>query len=246
MTEQQDTAFNKEHFEAIYPVGVERHYWNRCRYQVIADVLRSSGAKGPVLEIGCGKGLVVADLRGRGIDATGVELAVVDALDDMKDHVTTGADAMMMDDGFAATVRTILLLDVIEHIEDPKGFLSAIRIKFPAARHVICTVPARQELFSNFDRFNGHFRRYDLATLQAHMDPEGVRTWSGGYFFHALYPAAALQLRLSGARRPYFSVPAKGPSSWIHAMLGALFHLEYKLLPATWRGTSIIAVSEER
>lgn len=246
MSDTRDTAFQDEQFDAIYPLGVERHYWNRCRISIIADRLKAIGAKGPMLEVGSGKGLVVAALRERGFDITGIELARIEAIPEAKPYCTSGVDVMSLSPQQCAPVRSILLLDVIEHIEDAAGFMAALWSKFPNLDWMVITVPARQELFSNYDEFNGHFRRYDLRSLREHADPDQKRIWKAGYFFHSLYPAAWLQLRLGGARRTYFSVPALGIASTLHTLLGRAFHLESRLLPDPWRGTSIIACAGKR
>jgi SAM-dependent methyltransferase len=225
--EAPDSTFDAKQFDAIYPTGVERHYWNRCRNRVIARELRRIGAQGPMLEIGCGKGLVVAELRKRGFDASGVELAQVQVIPDARDHVRTA-------------------IDVIEHLEHPDAFIARIRESFPALQWMVYTVPARQELFSNYDRFNNHYRRYDLGTLRSHVDPDGTRKWKASYFFHMLYPMAWLQLRISGERELRYNVPAPGPASAMHALLGALFFAEHLLFPRNWPGTSIIAAVKER
>lgn len=243
--EAPDTAFDERQFEAIYPAGVERHYWNICRNAIVADAVRSVGP-GPVLEVGCGKGLIVADLRARGIDITGVDLAPVDPLEAARDHVRTGVDLFDLDASGLADIRTVLLLDVIEHIEDAAGFVARIRAFLPGVRNFIVTVPARQELFCNYDEFNRHFRRYDLALVRAHLDPGGGRKWKASYFFHALYPAAWMVLRLKGRRETRYHVPVSWTSRMIHRALGAFFRLDHALLPGRWKGTSIIATVSDR
>ncbi len=244
MTDANATAFHSEQFEAIYPPGVERHYWNQCRNAVILQTLRTAKARGPMLEVGCGKGLVVAFLHANGCDIRGVELARVEALPGLEQLVRTGVDALTLPIDERSVVRTILLLDVIEHLQSPGKFITGLRSAFPMLESLVITVPARQELFSNYDEFNGHFRRYDPAMLRAHVEQGGGKLRQAAYFFHSLYPAARLLLRFSNKRKTSFAVPAIGPSSWTHAMLGKLFFLEYNFLPRTWRGSSLIAIAD--
>ncbi|MBS1568755.1 MAG: methyltransferase domain-containing protein [Bacteroidetes bacterium] len=241
-----DTAFDALQFSSIYPEGVERHYWNRCRNKVILDTVQPISNLGPLLEVGCGKGLVVSFLRNHGCDVRGVELADITPLPGMEPYVKTGCNALDLAIGDRVQVRTILLLDVIEHLEDPVSFLRQLRNGFPALRNLVITVPARQELFSNFDEFNGHFRRYDLALLSSQVELAGAHLNQAGYFFHALYPAARAQLRFAKRRSLRFNVPAKGLSSWLHAVLGHACYWDRKLLPASWKGSSIIARAEFR
>lgn len=242
-----DSTFDAKQFEAIYPTGVERHYWNRCRNRVIARQLRGIGAQGPMLEIGCGKGLVVADLRRRGFDVSGVELAQVEVIPEAREHVRTGDDVFDLEPGLRATIRTILLLDVIEHLEHPDAFIAGIRKAFPALEWMVYTVPARQELFSNYDRFNNHYRRYDLKLLQNVCLSTGH-----AYGRHRTSSTCCIQWPgcnrgFSGERKLRYNVPARGPASMLHALLGASFFAEYLLFPRGWPGTSIfIAAVMER
>lgn len=239
-SDPSSTAFDPKQFDAIYPPGVERHYWNICRNAILTRAVRAAG-QGNVLEVGCGKGLVVAHLRAEGIEARGVDLANVPALPEVSAHVRTGVDLFDIPAEQFTDVGIVLLLDVIEHIEQPAAFVEHIRTHVPSAHTFIFTVPARQELFSNYDEFNRHFLRYDRSTLRKHVDATGKRTWKASYFFHALYPAAWLQLKLKGARETRYVVPVTGLQRAVHRLLGWIFLVDYFLLPAGIPGTSIIA-----
>ncbi|MCC6402154.1 MAG: class I SAM-dependent methyltransferase [Flavobacteriales bacterium] len=236
-----DTAFDQRQFDVLYPPGVELHYWSLCRNRIIARYLRRHAAPGPILEVGCGKGVVVSYLRDKGFPVVGVELAPVTPLPGMEPFVRTGFDVNALGSGEASTYRTVLLLDVIEHLPDPRGFLMMLKTRLPGLQLVLVTVPARQELFSNFDRFNGHFRRYDGAMVSDHLAPCAAGGMSWSYAFHLLYPAARLQLRLRGAREVGFRVPGGALGRWVHRMIAALLYFDHLLIPSTWKGTSIIA-----
>lgn len=239
------TAFDREQYASIYPEGVERHYWNRCRNRVIARMLDRVGADGPMLEVGCGKGLVVAALSAMGHDITGVDIAPVEPVAGAIGKVRTGTDAFDLPPEERRRYRTLLLLDVIEHLEDPAVFIHRLREAFPDAAWIIATVPARQELFSAHDTFNRHFRRYDLRTLRQHLDATGVRPWRAAYFFHALYPVAWLQARLMKERRR-FVAPTPGLPSLLHGLLAALLYAEHRVVPGQVPGTSIVAAVKAR
>jgi len=69
---------------------------------------------------------------------------------------------------------TILYIDVLEHIEDDRA--EAARAAELLAPHgtLIVLSPAFQQLFSEFDRSVGHYRRYTRASLAAVM-PAALR-----------------------------------------------------------------------
>lgn len=68
---------------------------------------------------------------------------------------------------------SILYIDVLEHLSDPKEELQrALELLAPKG-HLIILVPAFQFLYSPFDKAIGHYRRYDRPSLHAHL-PSGA------------------------------------------------------------------------
>ncbi|MBA3901213.1 MAG: hypothetical protein H0X62_13570 [Bacteroidetes bacterium] len=131
-------------------------------------------------------------------------------------------------------------MDVIEHIADAGKFLANIKEKFPNLKNIIITVPARQEIFSNYDEFNNHFLRYDFKTLESHCTPLMFKKIEMSYFFHSLYLPAWF-LKKSAKKRNTTIEPPKGFAKVLHQFLSACFFMEYKILPSRLIGTSIIA-----
>lgn len=69
---------------------------------------------------------------------------------------------------------TILYIDVLEHIEDDRAEMSRAADLLAPGGTVIVVSPAFQQLFSEFDRSVGHYRRYTRASLAAVM-PASLR-----------------------------------------------------------------------
>jgi SAM-dependent methyltransferase len=69
---------------------------------------------------------------------------------------------------------TILYIDVLEHIEDDRAEMSRAAELLTPGGSVIVVSPAFQQLFSEFDRSVGHYRRYTRASLAAVM-PASLR-----------------------------------------------------------------------
>jgi len=240
LIDAQSTAFSELQYDLCYPPGIERHWWMRGRAAIVNALVREGGRGGPVLEIGCGNGATLTLLRAYGLDCRGVELANVTVRDDVKEFITRNCDALDLPDQIRCKAETILLLDVVEHIEKPDVFLRRIAAGFPAVRRVVITVPARQEIWSNYDAFYGHYRRYNLAALRALGESQGWRLRRGGYAFRITYLPA---LALAALRRPRAVKidPPTGPAIGIHRALAALTFWEWRLLPAALIGTSAIA-----
>lgn len=243
------TEFTQEQFEAIYPSGIGRHYWTLARNLIIKrELIRNSLRGKRLLEIGCGRGIVVDFLRQSDFDCYGVELAPVDPLSKITQYIYSGMDFTNLDQKFIDSIEVILLFDVIEHLANEQDFLNRIRKIFPKVKYLIMTVPARMELWSNYDTFNGHLRRYDLQSLKQSVENCSWMTTSSRYFFHLLYLPAWLLLHFSGQRQTKI-VPPTGLAILGHKLLAYLFVFDSILFPNRCSGTSIIStlvINEDR
>jgi hypothetical protein len=68
---------------------------------------------------------------------------------------------------------TIVYLDVLEHIEDDRAEVGAAAARLAPGGRLVVLAPAFQQLYSEFDRAIGHYRRYTAATLTA-LTPAGL------------------------------------------------------------------------
>ncbi len=82
----------------------------------------------------------------------------------------------------------IFLMDVVEHIEDDLDFLKMLnKSSFVTEKTlVVITVPAYQTLFSQHDRFLGHYRRYTNSSIENVVKKAGFISLNKGYFFTSL------------------------------------------------------------
>ena len=90
----------------------------------------------------------------------------------------------------------VLLMDVVEHVPDDAGFLRDIstRAWVDGRTRVLLTVPSYAWLFSNHDRFLGHYRRYSTGTLRRVLTDSRLSTIDSGYLFASLLPARLAQI----------------------------------------------------
>jgi hypothetical protein len=234
------TEFSGDEYDEAYPPGYELHYWHRARGNIVKHHVRSVCRKGDtVLEIGAGRGHYVRILRAAGFDAYGCDLGNPRVHEDVRGFVFGETDFADLDPNLRERVTAVLLLDVIEHIEQPADFIASVLGSLPAVRSLVITVPARQELWSNYDEHYRHFLRYDIQGLGRVAQASGLSISTCGHFFHALYAPAWIMKRMGLKRATAFAAPK---SPWLHKLLGHMLWLESRWLPNGFFGTSLICV----
>jgi SAM-dependent methyltransferase len=237
----RSTAYDAEKFGNNHPPGIEHHYWHHARNGVLYRKLRAHVSPDDVfLDVGCGPGVVVAYLRSRGYQAFGVDLGappvVVPAA---RGRVYLGQSASSLSHELRQSVTVLLLMDVLEHLERPDDLLDDCFRSFPRVRCLYVTLPARNEIWSNYDEYYGHFRRYTIESARQLSIPNGFCFVDSGYFFHGLYWAARITRLLTNDRDVVVRTPRIRP---LHRALGVAFGVEERLLPKRSPGTSLYAV----
>jgi hypothetical protein len=153
-----------------------------------------------------------------------------------------GANAADLPEEFRRSVNMVLLLDVLEHLEDPTQLIRSLYDAFPCVDTILFTVPARLELFSNYDVRNRHFRRYDASNIQGLDTPDCFTLGRWSYFFHALYVPARLMKMAGVDRQTELQAPKSSLTRLAHSAVATGFVIEESVLPGTWPGSSIRGV----
>jgi SAM-dependent methyltransferase len=237
----RETTFSPSQFESSYPDGGEKHWWPLARNRIVRSVvLDGAPAGGAILDVGCGRGFVVESLRDAGLDCAGVEAADVEPIAGAAPFVRSRMHAEKLPEVERRRYDTILLLDVIEHLPDTVAFLRGLVDAFPALSRVIVTVPARPELWSNYDEYFGHFRRYSRPMLIDLAKELGWEARRLSYFFHCLYLPAWLMTHVKGRRATRLTPPGP-PMRVVHRLIALGMLADHYLLPSRLVGTSLIA-----
>jgi len=80
-----------------------------------------------------------------------------------------------------ASRDSIVMVNVLEHVADDRGALTALRRALRPGGHLLLFVPALPGLFSPMDEVLGHHRRYTLAELTAKVVEAGFTVRTSGY-----------------------------------------------------------------
>jgi SAM-dependent methyltransferase len=218
-------------YRSIYRDLYERHWWWRARTEWIIDTLtRFRPAHGftPILDIGCGEGLLFDRLSKFG-DAEGIEIE--EGLPPIEDPRREKIHALPFDERFrpGKTYELILMLDVLEHLPDPVTALQDVRRLLAPGGVFLATVPAFQMLWTNHDEINHHFRRYSVKELRPLLRNASMQLLEERYAFQWLAPVKLAVRGLECLAGVNSNMP-KVPPTWINEPLYLASRLEQKLL----------------
>jgi hypothetical protein len=236
---------SSEQFAASHPQGIGQDYWHVARNRILWNRLKHTlRPESQVMDIGCGPGIVVDFLRRKGVRCFGSDLGTpTPETPEVAPYLYLGQSAFELDGAIRERTDTLLFMDVLEHLPDPASFLRESLQAFPRVTTVHLTVPARMEIWSNYDEYFGHFRRYTLPLVAELAADAGLVVGDSAYAFHGLFLAACVSLKLSPKRKTQLSAPT---APLAHALLGALLELEQRLLPNALWGSSIFATLRRR
>jgi hypothetical protein len=171
-------------------------FWHRVRWKAVAGEL--DGGPFVLTDVGAGIGLVGDYLAAEHPRSTYRFAEPLDSLvSELESRFGAAANANA-EDSYRGS-RYVTLLDVLEHIEDDRRFLSELTAKMDVGATLILTVPALRRLWSGWDVALGHFRRYDKAMLRALFAGLPVTVREVSYLFPEMLLPALLRRRSSSA-----------------------------------------------
>jgi len=197
-----------------------RHWWWRAREQAILRVIRrrlGSSAGLRILDVGCGDGLFFNQLAEFG-DVEGVEpdKGLVNPQGPFRERIRIAP----FDSDFCPSARysLVLMLDVLEHLNNPGEALRHARSLLTSSGALLLTVPAFQILWTNHDAINHHLVRYRRGTLHPLLRQAGFEILEERYWFQWTCPVKlAIRMFESILRSPP-AVPHV-PPNWINRPL---------------------------
>lgn len=245
LTQDEDSVFSKDLFDSLYPDGIENHYWTKVRNKLVLSVIKQlEVASKNIIEVGCGRGIVTKYLRENQLTIEGYELANPVHYPGTEEYVHMGTDARLLPQEKRDAFEVMLLLDVVEHVKNPEAFLADLLSYFKNVKTVIITVPACQEIWSNFDVFNGHYRRYTMDMGNQLLQSAQMRKVYSSYAYHTLYAVMRLLLFFNVKKRSTLIHAPTKKNLFLHNLMSALLMVDYQLLPKNSKGSSLILAGE--
>lgn len=141
----------------------------------------------------------------------------------------------------------ICMLDVLEHIKEDKTTLEKLSKKLSKEGLLIITVPAYQWLWSEHDKVNHHFRRYNKKAI-IKIIKNNYKVLKISYFNFFLFPIALIFRILDIVKSKYNEDATNQPGRIINSILRLIFLSEKYLLRFSNLpfGLSILIVLKKR
>ncbi len=177
--------------------NLKRHPWELSRSYSILELLKKNDRNIVYADIGSGDKFFISKLK----NLTDKNIYAIDtAYDDGRiegDGLVSLNNISLLEDN---SIDFFIAMDVLEHIEDDKKFLSIVHKKLKNNGQILITVPAIQSIFSSHDIYLKHFRRYDKNKLRIKLNNDFVIEKSF-YFYSSLLVLRILLLIYEGLMR---------------------------------------------
>jgi len=172
---------------AILGADADRHWYYRSKAEAVERYLRGT-AFDTLLDVGAGSGFFSRHLLAN----SGLKTAYcVDPNYSHEWQEQVGGKALhFLRSTAATTADLVLLMDVLEHVDEPVPLLREYRHKARENATFLISVPAFQWLWSAHDVFLGHKRRYTITALEETVRAAGLRVCASSYYYAAIFPLA--------------------------------------------------------
>lgn len=237
-----------------YHNATENHFWIEWRFQVFWQQVRKLRLSGNAplkgLDVGCGNGVVRRQIEHHTLWTTDGADIIKEAL-----HLNTTQrgqtflyDITERHADLQETYDFIILFDVLEHIHRPKPFLEAVLSHVKPSGWLFINVPALMILFSQYDRVQNHFRRYDRAMIRQDLNLNALTIQDIRYWGFALLPLGFLRkfcTRKNASPQLILERGFKMPHNWLNSLFRGIMHVETSCLRRPIVGTSLMIAARK-
>lgn len=220
--------------------NIKRHPWELARLKMLSFFISQYQKPGTIADIGSGDAFLASEIARHYPDSTVMAVDInytQELINELIAHYPK--NLFFYNNTGSATnnikIDFVILMDVLEHIENPVQFLKQIH-DMPGVSSdtvFIITVPAYQWLYSKHDKNLGHFRRYNLRTLNKLLQPLAFKMNRSGYCFNSLILFRLFRVfieKISGNRKKEFKgIHSWKGGKWVTSIITTLFWIEFKI-----------------
>jgi SAM-dependent methyltransferase len=220
----------EKNFYRIFFEVQKKHWWFVVKKKIVLDFIDryvSANINHKILDIGCGSGLMLNALEQIG-ETNGMDMSD-DAINFSKDIFSGTVRKGMLPDNIPYEKEyfsLVVALDVIEHVDDDRAALSAIRSHIEQGGQAIISVPACMFLWSEHDVLNEHKRRYTLEELKIKLLEAGFTIEKISYFNTFLFPLISLVRLVNKVLKRKGGLDVELPHPIVNFIVEKVFSLE--------------------
>ena len=230
-----------------YDASESSHFWFRWRLEVLrralADTGIDPGSRLSALDVGCGSGVLAAQVEavtGWTVDATDLNMPALERCSPRRGR-TFYYDITSEQSELLGRYDVVILFDILEHLPDPRAVVRSSLRHLRAGGALLVNVPALPALMSAYDEAAGHLRRYTTDSLTRELDGLGVEPRVVRYWGLSLVPLLGLRKIVLGRGGPRtIDRGFRPPLRAINEALVGLMRMETAVLRAPPIGTSVL------
>lgn len=166
-------------------IDINRHPWELSRVSCLIKEVIKYHNDGNILDIGCGDCYFDYELMKQDINIDkfyGIDIYADKEIKNGKYNLVNNYKSLKN-----KKFDTVLMFDVLEHVEDDSDFLDkTVNPLLKDNGKIIMTVPAYQSLFSKHDEELKHYRRYNIKMIKEACKKANLKIVKYHYFYASL------------------------------------------------------------
>ena len=220
-----------------------RHPWELSRFDCLSKEIKKFYKEGLMLDIGCGDSFFDENLLKTDLNISkmyGIDIYLDKNIKKDRYCTVNSYDRLK-----GKKFDTIIMFDVLEHIEDDSLFMiETVSSLLKNDGRIIMTIPAFQFLYSQHDKFLKHYRRYDIKMIKELCKKTNYKIVNYHYFYFSLF-LFRLIFRNTGNEINNWKYSDKHIITWLYRVI---LNIDYKICKFLGRlsvGLSLFVVLEK-
>lgn len=220
--------------------NIKRHPWELARLKMLSFFIKQYKKPGAIADIGSGDAFLASEIARQYPDSTVMAIDINYTQELINEFISDYPKNLFFYINAGSITNNnkidfVILMDVLEHIENPDMILNQI-FDMPGVSPdtiFIITVPAYKRLYSQHDKNLGHYRRYNLRSLNKLLQPFTFKINRSGYCFNSLILFRLLRLfteKITGNQKKEFKgIHNWKGGKWVTSLITTLFWIEFKI-----------------
>ena len=165
----------------------DNYWWHIAKRELVITILkREFPAPATIVEGGIGSARNLVEFKNLGYSVIGFDL-MPESVEHAKSRGLENVSVHDLGTPWPLppeSVDVALMLDVLEHMEDPVTVMQHAKTSLKPGGGILFTVPCYPWLYSDWDKSLGHFRRYTAKEMRAQATAAGLSVdflthWNG-------------------------------------------------------------------